>query len=159
MATSAKPIPECLHTLTPHLVLKDAARMIEFYRRAFGAVERSRMDMPGVGIAHAELMIGDSVLFVADEFPKAPALAPATVGGTTSAVHIYVPDADAVFQRAVQAGAVATMPMMDTFWGDRYAQVTDPAGHVWAIATHVEDVTPEEMKQRMQEWLASMPRA
>jgi len=156
MPTPVKAVPDCLHTLTPHLVLKDAARMIEFYVRAFGATERGRMTGPGGGIAHAELMIGDSVLFLADEFPGAAAQAPATAGGPSVVLHLYVEDADAAFARAVGAGATVTIPLMDAFWGDRFGQVRDPAGHVWSIATHVEDVTPAEMKKRQEEWAASL---
>jgi PhnB protein len=159
MAKPVKAIPECLHSLTPHIVVKDAPKLIEFYKRAFGATEKYRMTMPDGGIGHAELQIGDSVLFLSDEFPQSATRAPASIGGTSMALHLYVQDADAVFRQAVQAGATIKSPMADMFWGDRYGQVADPSGHLWSIATHREDLTPEEMKKREQQWLASMQQA
>ena len=148
MAKPAKAIPEGLHTLTPHIVVKDAPKMIEFYQRAFGATEKSRTTMPNGKVGHAELRVGDSILFLSDEFPNS-AQAPSGSGRTSTVLHLYVQDADAVFDQAVRAGATVAMPIADTFWGDRYGQVTDPSGHVWAIATRRENLTPEEMKTRM----------
>ncbi len=147
----AHPIPEGHHTITPHLVVKGASEAIEFYKRAFGAEELSRMPFPGpdgqVKLGHAELQIGDSRLFLADEFPEQGATGPS--GSSPVTIHMYVTDADAVFDRAVKAGATRNMPPADMFWGDRYARVVDPFGHHWSIATHLEDLTPEQMQQRM----------
>lgn len=159
MAKFVNAIPEGLHSLTPHIVVKDAPKMIDFYKRAFGATEKSRMTMPNGRIGHAELRIGDSSVFLSDEFPMSPSRAPASIGGTSMVLQLYVQDADAVFRQAVQAGATVQSPMADMFWGDRYGAVSDPAGHVWSIATRRENLTPEEMKKREQEWLASMPQA
>jgi uncharacterized glyoxalase superfamily protein PhnB len=147
----ARPIPEGFHTITPHLVIKGASEAIEFYKRAFGAEEICRMPMPGndgqMKIGHAELRIGDSVLFLADEFPSYGSVGP----GDTSPVslHLYVTDVDASYSRAVEAGAKATMPVADMFWGDRYGKLVDPFGHNWSMATHKEDLTPEQMEERM----------
>jgi PhnB protein len=157
-APGPRAIPEGYRTLTAGLVVDNAAAAIEFYKRAFGAQELYRMPSPdGKGIWHAEIQIGDSRLMVNDEFPEMDAnRAPKSLGGTTASVHLYVEDADAAFQRAVDAGANVAMPLGDTFWGDRYGQVTDPFGHLWGIATHVEDVSPEEMQLRAQAF-ASAP--
>jgi PhnB protein len=147
----AHPIPAGHHTITPHLIVKGASEAIEFYKRAFGAEELSRMPFPGpdgqMKLGHAELQIGDSRLFLADEFPQQGATGPS--GSSPVTIHMYVTDADAVFERAVKAGATAQMPPADMFWGDRYARVVDPFGHHWSIATHLEDLTPEQMQQRM----------
>lgn len=150
-ARSVRPIPEGYHSLTPSLVVHNAAEAIEFYKRAFGARELFRMPAPdGQHIWHAELQIGDSRLMLGDEFPDmGECRAPTSLGGTTSSLNIYVEDADAVFQRAVDAGAKVSMPLMDAFWGDRYGTVTDPFGHQWGIMTHQEDVSEEEMERRM----------
>jgi PhnB protein len=150
MPGSVKPIPEGYHTVTPYLVVHDAAKAIDFYKRAFDAKEIMRMEGPPGKIGHAELHIGDSVVMLADEMPQAVTKAPQTVGGTTCGIFLYVTDVDAVYQKAVGAGGKATMPPADMFWGDRYGQLTDPFGHSWSIATHKEDVAPEEMKRRMQ---------
>ncbi|MBX6314229.1 MAG: VOC family protein [Isosphaeraceae bacterium] len=150
MASAVKSVPEGQHTITPHLVVKGAAEAIEFYKKAFSAEERYRMSCPQTGaIMHAELQIGDSRLFLCDEFPEACALGPASLGGTPVTVHLYVTDTDATFHQAVAAGATATKPPADMFWGDRYSQVVDPFGHRWSIASHIEDVSPEQMKERM----------
>ncbi len=150
MAKAAKPIPEGCHTVTPHLVIKGAAKAIDFYKKAFGAQEMFRMPGPdGQTLMHAEIRIGDSVIFLADEFPDMGAeRAPQSLGGTSVTIHLYVPDVDATFNQAVKAGAKPSMPVMDMFWGDRYGKVTDPFGHEWSIATHKEDVPPEEMGKR-----------
>jgi len=151
----AQPIPEGTHSVTPHLVVNGGARAIDFYTAAFGAVEHSRMPLPGGKVAHAELQIGDSVIYLADEFPGG-ARSPLSLKGSPVVIHLYVKDADAAFNRAVKAGAKVKMPPMDMFWGDRYGQVTDPFGHVWSIATHKEDVSPEEMAKRAVAAMASM---
>jgi uncharacterized glyoxalase superfamily protein PhnB len=150
-APKVNPIPEGLRSLTPSLTVHDAAAAIEWYKRAFGAVELNRAMAPdGQKIWHAMLQIGDSRLMLNDEFPDMDgSQSPKALGGTPVNIHLYVEDADAVFQRAVEAGATVTMPIMDAFWGDRYGKVFDPFGHDWAIATHLEDPTPEEMYRRV----------
>ena len=143
-----KPIPDGMHTVTPHLVCKDAARAIDFYEKAFGAETVIRMDMPGGGkLMHACLRFGDSAVMLADEFPDWNSLGPNTRGGTSVTLHLYVPDADAFFEKAIKAGAEVVMPLGDAFWGDRYGQLKDPFGHVWSVATHVKDLTPEEIAE------------
>ncbi len=143
-----KPIPDGMHTVTPHLVCKDAAKAIEFYEKAFGAETVMRLDMPGGGkLMHACLRIGDSAVMLADEFPDWNSLGPSSRGGTTVVLHVYVPDADAFFDRAIKAGAEVVMPLGDAFWGDRYGQLKDPFGHIWSVATHVKDLTPEEIAE------------
>jgi PhnB protein len=154
MATKTNPIPPGYHTATPYLTLNDCARAIEFYKRAFHAQEVMRMEGPPGKIAHAEIKIGDSHIMLGDEMPGMGNKAPASLGGTTSGVLLYVNDVDSSFQQAVSAGAKADMPPADMFWGDRYGRLTDPFGHSWAIATHKEDVAPEEMKKRMQQEMA-----
>jgi PhnB protein len=152
---AAKPIPEGYEGLIPSLIVDGAEEAIDFYKRAFGARERMRMPMPDGGIAHAELEIGNAVLMLADPFPQATLKTPKELGGTTMAVFLYVEDVDATVQQAVDAGATVTMPPEDQFWGDRYGKVTDPFGHEWEIATHVEDVAPEEMEERARAAMAS----
>ena len=152
----AKPIPEGYHALTPSLAVENATHAIEFYKRAFGAKERMRMPGPGGMIAHAELEIGDSVLMVSDPFPQSTVKPPKELGGTTVGVFLYVEDVDEVVQQAIDAGATVTMPVEDQFWGDRFGTVSDPFGHTWMIATHKEDLTPDEMMKRGQEAMASM---
>lgn len=139
-------IPEGFHTITPGLTVRDAAKAIDFYRRAFGAVELYRMSAPGGKIGHAELKIGDSIIMLSDEFPMG-ARSPQSVGGTTVTLHLYVQDVDAAFKQAIGAGAKEDMPPTDMFWGDRYGKLTDPFGHSWGLATHVKDVSPEEMQK------------
>jgi PhnB protein len=153
----ARPVPEGTRTVTPHLVIKGAAEAIEFYKKAFGAIERSRMPGPdGRSLMHAEIRIGDSLVYLADEFPGVSAQrAPESLSGTSVVMHLYLEDVDKAFQRAVDAGATVQMPLMDAFWGDRYGQVRDPYGHVWAMATHKEDVSNEEMTRRGQEAMAA----
>ena len=153
---AVKPVPDGYHTITPALSIDGAADAIEFYKRAFGAQERARMPMPDGKIAHAEIEIGNSVVMVADPFPQAKVRPPKEVGGTTVSLFLYVEDVDALFQQAVDAGATAETEPEDMFWGDRFASVTDPYGHNWQIATHVEDLAPEEMERRSQEALAAM---
>jgi PhnB protein len=153
---AVKPIPEGYTTLSPALAVENAAEAIEFYKRAFGAKERGRMEGPGGTIAHAELQFGDSVVMLADPMPQAGAKPPHELGGTTVTVFMYVEDVDAVVQRAVDAGATVTMPVDDMFWGDRFGSVADPYGHSWSLATHVEDVPPEEMAERGKAAMAEM---
>jgi PhnB protein len=153
---AAKPIPEGYDGLIPSLIVDGAEEAIDFYERAFGAKERMRMPMPDGSIAHAELEFGDAVLMVSDPFPQATRKTPKELGGTTTAVFLYVEDVDATVQQAVDAGATVTMPPEDQFWGDRYGKVTDPFGHEWEIATHVEDVPPEEMEERAKATMAGM---
>ncbi len=148
-------IPEGTRTVTPHLVVKGAAKAIDFYKTAFGAVEHYHMPAPGGTIAHAELQIADSLVYLADEFPQT-GNAQAPRGSTSVVMHLYVPDADAACARAVAAGAKVTMPLMDAFWGDRYGQVTDPFGHVWSLATHKQDLTPEQMMKAGEAAMAAM---
>jgi PhnB protein len=151
-----KRIPEGYHTLTPYLAVDDAARAIEFYKRAFGAKERVNMPGPEGTIAHAELEIGDSLVMLSDPFPQSTAKPPKELGGTTAGVFMYVEDVDEVVKQAIDAGAKATMPVEDQFWGDRFGKVADPFGHEWQIATHVEDLTPEQIAERSKEAMASM---
>jgi uncharacterized glyoxalase superfamily protein PhnB len=144
-----KAVPDGYHTLTPYLVCKSADDAIAFYVKAFGATETVRMPGPGGRIMHAELRIGSSMLMLSDENPERGALSPQTIGGTPVSIFIYTEDVDALFARAVAAGATPVAPPADMFWGDRFAQLTDSFGHSWAMATHKEDVTPEEMQKRM----------
>ena len=145
----AKPIPEGYHTVTPHLVIKGASKAIEFYKKAFGAEEVFRMPGPGDQVMHAEIRIGDSHVMLADEFPQYGAVGPKPGEPTSVNIHLYVTDVDAVFDRAVKAGAQVTMPVTDMFWGDRYGKLKDPFGHQWSVATHKEDLSPEEIGERM----------
>jgi uncharacterized glyoxalase superfamily protein PhnB len=147
---AVKRVPDGYHRVTPHLTVRDAAAMLEFYKRAFGAVEKRRAPGPdGKAIMHAELQIGDSIIFLNDEFPEMGALSPLALKGTPITVHLYVDDADKQFQQALSAGAEVVMPLADQFWGDRYGIVKDPSGHHWSIGSHVEDLTPAQMQERM----------
>jgi uncharacterized glyoxalase superfamily protein PhnB len=146
--------------VTPHIIVRGAAEAIEFYKRAFGAWERERMPMPdGGGIMHAELQIGDSIVFLADEFRDMGPRAPQTLGGATGSLHLYVRDVDRAFRRAVDAGATVRMPVADMFWGDRYGKVVDPFGHEWGLATHRVDLSAREIARRAQEFVAGMGRS
>lgn len=153
---AVKPIPDGYHVVTPYLAVDDAAKAIDYYTRAFDAKERGRMDAPGGKIAHAELQIGDSVVMLSDPFPQASTTPPKELGGASASVFLYVDDVDAVVRRAVEAGATIAMEVADQFWGDRFGTIVDPFGHVWGIATHVEDVPPEEMAQRAKQAMAAM---
>lgn len=144
-------IPDGYHTVTAYLMVDDAAKALDFYRDAFGAEELYRLPM-GDKIGHAEIMIGDTHLMLADEFPDMDALGPNKRGGATASFMIYVPDADAAYDKAVKAGAKADRPLKNEFWGDRIGTVVDPFGHKWSLATHLEEVAPEEMQKRMAEW-------
>ncbi|HEY3066851.1 MAG TPA: VOC family protein [Methylomirabilota bacterium] len=148
-------IPAGFHTATPVLTVRDGAKILDFYKRAFGAEERMRIPGPDGSLMHAEITIGDSIVMLSDEQPMG-CRAPASVGGCTGYVFLYVPDVDGVFKKAVEAGAKVIMPPTDMFWGDRFGQVEDPAGQRWGLATHKEDVSPEEMTKRQQQFFASM---
>jgi len=145
---AVKPIPTQYRTVTPYLIVKGGAEAIEFYAKALGARERMRLPAPEGKIGHAELEIGDSVIMLADEFPEMQALSPKTLGGTPVSFCIYVEDIDARFQQAIAAGGRETRPVKDQFYGDRSGTFEDPFGHTWTLATHVEDVSPEEMARR-----------
>jgi len=144
-----KPIPDGYPRVTPYLIIDGASAAIEFYRAVLGADERMRMPAPGEKVGHAELQIGESVIMLADEYPDMDARGPKTVGGTPVTLHVYVEDADAVFDRALGAGAKALRPVEDKFYGDRSGEFEDPFGHRWSVATHIEDVPPDEMAKRM----------
>ena len=153
-----KPIPDGFHTLTPHIVVADGAAAIELYKKAFGAKENGRMMTPdGSKLMHAQLSIGDSVIMLGGEMPP-HALGPKSRGGTSVMLHLYVPDADAAFERAVKAGCTPKMPPTDMLWGDRYWLVEDSFGHQWSIATHKNDFTPEQMAANMKEFFAKNPK-
>jgi PhnB protein len=154
-----KPIPEGYRSITPYLIVNNAAASIEFYKRAFGATERFRMAGPNGKVGHAELAIGDSVIMLADEFPEMNAKSPLSYGGSPASVYLYVDDVDAVYQRALDAGATADRPVQDQFYGDRTGCIKDPSGHSWALATHKEDLTPEEIDRRHKEFMKSMSAA
>jgi len=156
---SVKPIPDGYHSITPFLTVRDAARAIEFYKQAFGAQERGVMKGPDGKIMHAELMIGNSIIMLSDEFPEFGALSPESNGGAGMGLHIYLDGVDAAFYRAVKAGAQVEMPVMDQFWGDRYGKLKDPFGHKWSIATHTKDLSVDEMKHGMDEAMANMPKS
>jgi PhnB protein len=157
MAT--QPIPEGYSTISPYLAVDDAAEAIAYYKKAFGAQETVRMDAPDGKIGHAELKIGDSHVMLSDPFPQASTTPPKELGGTSASIFMYVEDVDAVVQKAVDAGATVTMEVEDQFWGDRFGSITDPFGHIWSIATHVEDLTPEEIEERGKAAMAAMASA
>ena len=143
-----KPIPEGYHSVTPYLSIKGAVEALEYYKRAFGAVELFRMEHEGK-IGHAEIKIGNSMIMIADEYPQMDFLSPKTLGGSPVGLMIYVDDVDTIFKQAIDAGGVEKKPVQDQFYGDRSGTLTDPYGHVWTVATHKEDVTPEEMEKRV----------
>ena len=151
-----KPIPEGQHSITAALVVKGGRKAIEFYAAAFGATTLGVMYGPdGQSVMHAELRIGDSVIFLGDEAPEYGARSPQSLGGSPVSLNLYTEDCDATFDRAVAAGATPTMPVADQFWGDRYGKLTDPFGHTWGIATHKEDVSAEEVARRAREFMAA----
>lgn len=154
MAAKVPPIPSGYHTVTAYLTLDDSARAIEFYKKAFGAQEIMRTEGPAGKVSHAEIKIGDSVVMLADEMAGAGNRSPKSVGATTAGIFLYVTDVDSSYKKAIDAGAKADMPPADMFWGDRFGRLTDPFGHSWAIATHKQDVAPEEMRTRMKEEMA-----
>ncbi len=153
---AVKPVPEGYHTLTPYLAVDDASEAIDYYKKAFGAEERVRMNGPDGKVGHAELAVGDSLIMLSDPFPQASTRPPHELGGTSASVFMYVEDVDAVVKKAVDAGASVTMAVEDQFWGDRFGTITDPFGHVWSIATHVEDLSPEEIEERGKAAMAAM---
>jgi PhnB protein len=148
MANKPKPIPDGYHSVTPYLIVDDAARALEFYKKAFGAKELMRMPKPNGKIGHAEIKVGDSAIMLADESPEVGARSPRSFGGSPVSIFLYVEDVDTTFAKAVDAGGKVQRPVADQFYGDRMGGIEDPFGHAWYIATHVEDVSPEEMKKR-----------
>lgn len=153
MSTKIDPIPKGYHTITPCLAVRDAARAIEFYKQALNAEQIMLMTGPdGKTVMHAELKIGDSIFMLGEESPDMGCSGPQTIGGTPVSLFLYVDDVDRWYERAVKAGATSTMPITDMFWGDRFGQVTDPFGHKWGLATHIKDLTPEEIKKGQEAW-------
>jgi uncharacterized glyoxalase superfamily protein PhnB len=157
MAKAKSPVPEGQHTVSIHLVCKNADKAIEFYKKAFGATEKSRFAGPDGKIMHATLKLGDALFFLNDEMPMPEGgKSPLTLGGTPVTINFYTADSDKIFKQAISAGAKEVMPITDQFWGDHYGVVRDPFGHNWAIATRVEDLTPQEMDKRGKEFMAKM---
>jgi PhnB protein len=156
MARSKKAIPEGFHTVTPSLVVNDAAKAIDFYKKALGAEERMRMALPDGRISHAELRIGDSVIFLSDEIPNTGSKSPQSAGTTTGSLYLYIEDVDKAFKRAVDAGGKSTMPVTDMFWGDRFGAFVDPFGHTWGLSTHTEDLSEKEIEERAKDFYAQM---
>jgi uncharacterized glyoxalase superfamily protein PhnB len=154
----AKPIPDGFSSITPHIVVNDGAKAIDFYKQAFGAQELGRHLAPdGKNVMHAQLKIGNSILMMAGEFPP-NCLSPKSRGGTSVFLHIYTENADAAYDRAVKAGCKGNMPVSDMFWGDRYGQVEDPFGHLWSIATHKQDLTPDQIAANAKAFFANAPK-
>lgn len=151
---SVKFIPLGHHTVTPYLAIKNAVAALEFYREAFEAVVLYQLMMPDGRLGHAEIRLGDSVIMLSDEFPEYGGKAPEALGGSPVSIHLYVEDVDALFKKALAAGAKERKPVMDQFYGDRSGQLEDPFGHLWWVATHKEDVSPEEMQRRVQTMFA-----
>ena len=158
MAEKVNPIPDGFHSITPNLIIKDASKAIDWYKQALGANELYRMPGPDGRIMHAEIKIGDAVVMITDEMPEMGGKGPQTLGGTPVSLMIYCEDCDALFNRAVGAGASVRMPLEDAFWGDRWGMVTDPFGHVWAIATRKKNLSVPEMKRAMDEFMANFKR-
>ncbi|PWT92757.1 MAG: glyoxalase [Acidobacteria bacterium] len=154
MAEKVKPIPDGFHTVTPHLVVRDAKKALEFYQRAFGAEVLGVSPTPDGKVMHAAIRIGDSLVMLNDEFPDWKVLSPLSLNGTPVTIHLAVQDVDASYDRAVKAGATAAMPVQNQFWGDRYGQVVDPFGHRWSIATRVENLSPDEIEKRAKEFFS-----
>ena len=154
MSDGVKAVPEGYYTVTPAIVVKGAAKAIEFYKQAFGAEELFRMDGPDGSVGHAEIRIGNSKIMLSDEFPDWGVKGPEALGGSPVNLFLYVEDCDAVFNRAVEAGATVSMPLADQFWGDRYGKLTDPFGHSWSVATHIKDLTPEEIQKGQEAFFA-----
>ncbi len=159
MAKHVSPIPRGYHTATPYLSVRNAAQALEFYKRAFGAEEVMRMNGPQGTVSHAEIKIGDSIVMIAEESASNGLRSPQSLGGSTVSIFLYLNDVDATFKQAVSAGAKSQQPLADMFWGDRYGRLTDPFGHSWSLATHIEDVAPEEMQRRAQEAMKTTQRA
>jgi len=159
MTDKVKAVPDGFHTITPHMTVRDAHRALEFYQKAFGAEVLHVMPGPGGKVMHAALKIGDSILMLNDEFPEMGGSLAPPASGSSVALHLYLENVDAAFERAVSAGASVKMPVMDMFWGDRYGVVMDPFGHKWSLATHTRDMSPEEMEQEQQKAFAKMPKS
>ena len=160
MTKRVKAIPDGYHTVTPYLMVRGADRAIEFYKRAFGAEELMRMPGPdGKSIMHAEIKIGDSRIFLSEEFPEMGCRSPQSLGGTASSLHLYIEDVDAAFKRAVAAGAQVKMPVGDMFWGDWFGKLIDPFGHEWGMATHTEDLTHQDIGKRAEAFFALMAKS
>src|SRR5437867_2376150 len=153
MAT-VKPIPEGMHSVTPHLTCAGAADAIEFYKKAFGAVELARLPGPNGKLMHAMIRIGDSAVMLVDEAPEWGMLGPKALKGSAVTIHLYVENADATVETAVKAGAKITMPVQDMFWGDRYGALEDPFGHRWSVGTHIRDVSMEDMQKAIRKMAA-----
>ncbi len=158
MSDKPQAIPSGFHTLTPHMIVRNAEQAIEFYQKAFGAQLLGKMLTPNGKVMHALLKVGDSMLMLNDEFPEWGALSPLSSGGSGVTLHVYLENVDAAFAQAVAAGATVKMPVMDQFWGDRYGIVTDPYGHQWSLATHVRDMSQEDMAKAMKE-MPPMPKS
>ena len=156
MPEQVKAVPPGFHTLTPHLVVRNAEQALEFYKNAFGAEVLHVAHMPDGKVMHASLRIGDSMLMLNDEFPDYGTLSPLSTGGSAVTIHIYTENVDAAFNRAVSAGAQVKMPLADQFWGDRYAVVADPFGHKWSLGAHIKDMSPEEMQREQDRAMAAM---
>jgi PhnB protein len=159
MAEKVQAVPAGFHTLTPHLTVRNADKALEFYKNALGAEVLGAARMPDGRIMHAALRVGDSMLMLNEEMPEYGGLSPQSLNGTGVTIHIYTDNVDEAFNRAVSAGAQVKMPLMDQFWGDRYGLVQDPFGHKWSLATHVKDLSPEEMQRAQDEAMAKMPPA
>ena len=157
MAGQVKGVPEGTHSITAHLIVNNGAAAVAFYEAAFGAKAAGVHYTPHGKVMHADLRIGDSRIMLADEFPGFGCGSPKTLGGSPVVLNLYSENVDELFDRAVKAGAVVTMPLANQFWGDRYGQLTDPFGHRWALGQHVEDVSPEEMERRAKEAFSKMP--
>lgn len=155
MSNKIKPVPDGYHTLSAYLIVRGAASAIEFYKKAFGATELMRLNLPDGKIAHGEFKIGDSIFMISDENPDWGSTSPEALGGSPVTLHLYVPDVDTTFANAVQAGAIEKMPLENQFWGDRTCQIVDPFGHYWHIATHIEDVDPSELSSRMEAFMST----
>jgi PhnB protein len=155
----ARAIPEGYHSVTPYLIIKDAAKAIDFYKRAFGAIELMRMPTPEGRIGHAEIRIGDSAIMLADEYPEMGHRSPQSLGGTGVSLMVYVERVDETFKKAIAAGATEVQPLKDQFYGDRSGTLQDPFGHVWTIATHIEDIEPAEMQRRLKQFSEKQQKA
>ncbi len=154
MAGKVKAIPDGYYSITPHLVVRGAAKAIDFYKKAFAAEEIMRMPGPDGSIMHAELKFGNSHVMMGEESAEWGCLSPLSLNGSPVTLHLYVENVDAAFDRAVKAGATAEMPLTNMFWGDRYGKVKDPFGHKWSLATHIEDVSPQECAKRAEKWMS-----
>jgi PhnB protein len=154
---AVKKIPDGYHSITPMLIVKDGLKAIEYYKKVFGAIDKGTMMMPdNKSVAHAELLIGDSKIMLSDEFPEMKSLSPTTIGGSPVSLYLYVEDVDKTFNLAVTAGGTSLFPVQDRFYGDRHGTIQDPFGHIWSIATHIKDLTKEEMKKAAEEAFSKM---